>query len=212
MIPYASATAGKRNAGELERHGFGCVVEPRTLRMIWHGRLLVDNGAFGCWTAGVEWVEETWREMLSKLREAPAPHGILGAVVPDVVGDARATLDLVDRYVDDAMSVGGVAMLALQDGMVEADVEAVCRRHGIGMFLGGTTGWKEATMMQWGRLAKRLGTYYHVARVNSWRRVSMCHEAGADSFDGTSATRFSKNAAKVARWAAHQSLFGVDQW
>jgi hypothetical protein len=80
------------------------------------------------------------------------------------------------------------------------------------MFLGGTTGWKEETMMQWGRLAKRLGTYYHVARVNSWRRVSMCHEAGADSFDGTSATRFSKNAAKVARWAAHQSLFGVDQW
>jgi hypothetical protein len=33
--------------------------------------------------------------------------------------------------------------------------------------------------------------HYHVGRVNTARRIRLCAEAGADSFDGTSVTMFS---------------------
>jgi hypothetical protein len=205
MMPFASAGAGQRTSSELARWGFGCVLEPRTERMIHHGPVMVDNGAFGCWTAGAEWAPGVWLDMLSKLR-AKYPGGVHSCVVPDVVGDARATLDRFDQWLPDARSVGGVTMLALQDGMDTHDVDAIVRRTGCGLFVGGTTAWKEATAVQWGRLSRRLDTYLHIARVNTWRRISICHEAGADSFDGTSATKFSKNARKIAMWAKCPAL------
>ncbi len=81
--------------------------------------------------------------------------------------------------------------VTVQDGMDPAAVEAVLRRHRrLGLFLGGTTEYKLGTLAAWGRVAHRLGRHYHVARVNSRRRIRLCAEAGADSIDGTSATRY----------------------
>ena len=62
--------------------------------------------------------------------------------------------------------------------------------EGVGIFLGGTTDWKLRTMMHWGKLAAEMRCYFHVGRVNTRRRIRMCIEAGADSCDGTSATKF----------------------
>jgi hypothetical protein len=42
----------------------------------------------------------------------------------------------------------------------------------------------------WGSLARRRNCYLHVGRVNSQRRIAICAAAGADSFDGTSVTRY----------------------
>lgn len=83
-------------------------------------------------------------------------------------------------------------LLPVQDGMDVPSVAAVLREHSnAGIFLGGSTEWKLATMYQWGTVAATLGRHYHVGRVNTARRIRLCEEAGADSFDGTSATMFS---------------------
>jgi hypothetical protein len=50
--------------------------------------------------------------------------------------------------------------------------------------------WKEATMALWGQVARSAGASMHVGRVNSARRIALCVAAGADSFDGSGASRF----------------------
>jgi len=50
---------------------------------------------------------------------------------------------------------------------------------------------REWSMPQWGRLAKAAGCHLHVGRVNTARRVQLCAAAGANSFDGTSVSRYS---------------------
>lgn len=62
--------------------------------------------------------------------------------------------------------------------------ESCYPRQAIGVFLGGSTEWKLRTMYGWGMVAHCLNAYYHVARVNSARRIRLAQEAGADSIDG----------------------------
>jgi hypothetical protein len=60
----------------------------------------------------------------------------------------------------------------------------------IGIFVGGTTQWKEATAGAWGSVARRRNCYLHVGRFNSVRRIRICAAAGANSIDGTGASRY----------------------
>ena len=76
-------------------------------------------------------------------------------------------------------------LIAVQDGMRPADV-APYLSHRVGVAVGGSTEWKEA------QLDRRVwrASWLHVLRVNTARRIRLCHWAGADSFDGSSASRF----------------------
>ena len=40
----------------------------------------------------------------------------------------------------------------------------------------------------WGTFSREVGCHYHVGRVNSQRRIHLCAQAGAHSFDGSSAS------------------------
>ncbi len=77
----------------------------------------------------------------------------------------------------------------------------------VGIFLGGSTGWKIRKMAEWGEFCSNHGIHYHVARVNSIRRMSQAIGAGADSIDGSSASRYAVSLPKLA-YAARQS----DMW
>lgn len=61
----------------------------------------------------------------------------------------------------------------------------------VGLFLGGTTEYKIREMYAWGMVAHAWRRWFHVGRVNTRRRIRLCAEAGADSFDGTSASMYS---------------------
>jgi hypothetical protein len=45
-------------------------------------------------------------------------------------------------------------------------------------------------MRAWGMLAREHSAYLHIGRVNTARRIRLCADAGADSFDGTSVSRY----------------------
>jgi hypothetical protein len=60
----------------------------------------------------------------------------------------------------------------------------------VGIFVGGTTEWKLETLASWGALANSSGSWCHVGRVNTARRIRACIAAGALSFDGTSVAKF----------------------
>jgi hypothetical protein len=84
---------------------------------------------------------------------------------------------------------GSQYLLAVQNGMEPGHIAPLVGPE-IGIFVGGDTPWKLATMAAWARLAHERGAICHIGRVNTVRRIRLCAAAGADSFDGSGVSRF----------------------
>ena len=188
MIAYASRTgtrstikamraAGWRMLLEPSQYGFGLTADPPPLPY------MLDNGAWGCFRRGVEWDEEGFLRLMAEHGD-----GADAVVLPDIVGGGYESLELSSSWAPRVAHPR--RLLAVQDGMVPDDVADVCQEHGLGIFVGGSTEWKLNTLPWWGWVSRQLGCWLHVARVNSARRIVLCQDAGAHSFDGTSVTRF----------------------
>ena len=136
----------------------------------------LDNGAWPAHLNDRAWDEGAWRHHLRTVAlggEAP-----LWVVVPDVVGNRTATLERWPVYVDEVKGYGWPPAFAAQDGMTPSDVPDDAEV----VFLGGSTDWKLGALARWGRaFPGRL----HVARVNTYKRLVLCYQAGAISCDGT---------------------------
>ena len=109
-------------------------------------------------------------------------------VVPDVVGSARRTLELFERWAP--RLEGWPLALAIQDGQEDlpipwdAGIKAV--------FIGGTTAFKMSFAAETCiRAAQGLGLWTHVGRVNTPSRMTRFEDIGVDSCDGTGISRFS---------------------
>ncbi len=109
--------------------------------------------------------------------------------VPDVVADARATLDQWVRWQSAPRRRGLPIAFVAQDG---------CERGLIppwwtfdALFIGGSTDWKLGPAAERVvREAKRHGKWIHMGRVNSARRARYAAAIGCDSFDGTGSALF----------------------
>ena len=123
-----------------------------------------------------------------------------------IVGGGMRSLELSESWLPRLMDAR-LVLIPVQDGLTASDVRPLLGNR-VGIFLGGSTEWKLATMREWGELAREVGCYYHVARVNTRRRIEMCSEAGATSFDGSSASRFAASLPRLERARCQPSLFG----
>jgi hypothetical protein len=131
-------------------------------------------------------------------------------VVPDIVTGGLRSLDYSLSWLEKLRGLPTPLLLAVQDGMEPNDVRELLS-PAVGIFIGGSTEWKEETADQWGRLARRRNCYLHVGRVNSQRRIGICNAAGANSFDGTSASRFSKSLQRLAPAVLQDDLFAASR-
>jgi hypothetical protein len=61
-------------------------------------------------------------------------------------------------------------------------------------------------MRAWGKVCARRGLYYHVARVNTARRIAKAKESGAHSIDGSSASRFAESLPRLQRAMAQEAM------
>lgn len=197
MIAYASRTGTKRNLDALRAAGWRLLVSAKGVWRTEGFRYALDNGAWTAFQQGVAFDEDAFRGLLDALGE-----GADWIVLPDIVEGGMASLDYSLSWLD---RVPGHRLLAVQDGMTAVDVRNLLGPK-VGLFVGGSTEWKLRTMRQWGSLARDVGCYLHVGRVNSKKRIALCAEAGAHSFDGTSATRFSKTIPSLTA-ATNQSTF-----
>jgi hypothetical protein len=198
-------------------HGFGTLLSPMTVvndkpvDLSGHVRPLdglpymLDNGAWACHQAGIEWRPAPFLRMLDRLG-----GGIAGstaprfAVLPDIVGGGEQSLDRsldfwAQRQRDGIEERVGQWLLAVQDGLTPEVIRPVLEQHRFGIFVGGSTPWKWGTVHEWAELAHDLGTSIHVGRVNSLRRAVLCRDLGVSSIDGSSVTVYSVNAPKMAR-------------
>jgi len=126
----------------------------------------IDNGAFTRWEPD---------RFMKILRLSLRNHRPMWIIVPDVVGDAEATLRKWHFWARRVAPFGPLAFAA-QDGMEPSDVppEAFCT------FIGGSTKFKGQA-----ERFKGVAPWLHVGRVNGAGRLRWAKEIGADSVDGT---------------------------
>ncbi len=117
-------------------------------------------------------------------------------MLPDIVCGGLASLDLTLRWLDRLRGHPSILLIAVQDGMTPPMIKPFLGPR-VGLFVGGSTEWKEATIKDWGDLAAEVGCYSHVGRVNTKRRILICAAAAVHSIDGTSVTLFPKTLPKL---------------
>lgn len=157
----------------------------------------LDNGAWPAFKNGREWEEDRWRRLLRWA--ALSGQRPLWVLVPDVVGQRDATIERWSRFAPEVTAFGWRPAFALQDGMTFEDVPT----RDCVLFVGGGDVWKENAIRPW---AAEFPGRIHVGRVNTWRRLWKCFEAGVTSVDGSRwFTKKGGQAAELVRFLAHAS-------
>lgn len=172
MIYLATASGPKPCQAIADGH-LGQMVTPNTGNRIVPGAVwALDNGCFSD-----QWSAKKWTATLDRHRNTP---GCLFAVAPDVVGDAKATHDMWCRWWPATMRRGYRTAYVAQDGIERLPVGPTV------LFIGGTTEWKLSRhARRITHLARSLGWWVHMGRVNSLRRLRYAAEIGCQSADGT---------------------------
>jgi len=121
--------------------------------------------------------------MLAKVARADRSR-LLWVTVPDVVADARETLNRWWEWYPQLDALGLPAAFVGQDG-IERLRDEIPWHEMTAWFVGGSTEWKLSPASEdLAREAKQRGKWVHVGRVNSHKRLRHCVEIGADSVDG----------------------------
>lgn len=161
----------------------------------------IDNGAWTAYQRGEPFDEGAFEKLLSKLG-----RGANFIVIPDIVGGGHRSLEFSLDWLPRLRKYETRLLLAVQDGLEGEDIAHLLDQE-VGIFVGGTTEWKLKTMTTWGQVARDRDCYLHVGRVNSAKRISLCQEAGAHSFDGTSASMYAKTLPKLDGARRQTSIF-----
>lgn len=150
----------------------------------------LDNGAFSCWNPEENtfdhdrWAktEPEWKHLLFWAQAAPIrPRW---AIVPDVPGNARATIERWPVFAPIVKAAGIPLAIAAQDGMTTEDVRALDPLPDV-VSVGGSTKWKWDTVEQWARDFPRV----HLLRCNMPDRLPYLEQIGCESTDGTGWSR-----------------------
>lgn len=188
MIGYASRTGTRRNLDALRRAGWRLMVSAKGPLRPECFRYALDNGAWTAFQRGESFDVPAFEKAVALL--GPGADWI---VLPDIVAGSlaslRFSLDWLDALRNRPSLRGSQYLLAVQNGMEPQHIGPLVGPE-IGIFVGGDTPWKLATMASWARLAHERGAICHVGRVNTVRRIRLCAAAGADSFDGSGVSRF----------------------
>lgn len=174
--------SNKLDAAEQE---LGCKVEQlltpltRFVRQRKTEKFTIDNGAFSRFNA------DGFLSLLD--REKGDLHLCRWVAVPDVVGSARRTLEVFERW------AGKIAewplALVCQDGQEDLPIPWESIQA---VFIGGSTDWKMSkSASAIIKAANMLGKWCHVGRVNTPGRFEYFEELGADSIDGSGLARYS---------------------
>jgi len=181
--------------------GFGVMASPAMMGVplgIKQGRWWgCDNGAFTKAFDAPRFLE--YLEMLK-----PYAHRCMFVVVPDVWGDAGATMDLFDMWAGPLAADWPIAFAA-QPGLESID------HWPIGfdwLFVGGTDEWRSGPGVKTCiARAKAQGALVHIGRVNSIKRFQYFQRLGADSADGTKPVFAASDAERLLTRAVAQPDF-----
>lgn len=203
MICYASRTGTRRNLAALRSAGWRLLLSPAGVLRTEGFRYGLDNGAWAAFQRGRAIDLDAFERAVERFGSAAD-----WVVAPDIVAGGLRSLELTERWLHPLRHLR-LVLIAVQDGMTPADVAPLIRPT-VGIFLGGSTEWKLASMQRWGDWCHTVGAYYHVARVNSAERIREALRAGADSIDGSSASRYAVTLPPLDRARRQRVLFAAN--
>lgn len=151
----------------------------------------MDNGAFANFSS---------KGFLSMLEKHSHRKSLCRWVaVPDVVADARRTLEIFRHWSCDPVLREWPLSFVCQDGQEHLPIPW---NKIAGIFIGGTTDWKlSSSAVGCIKAAKALNKWVHIGRVNTPARYEYFKDLGADSCDGTGLARF-----EDMRFLLHQRM------
>ena len=168
----------------------------------WHrpnvGRLLSPrqfSRAYDTAQSGMPWAADNdcfqgldarrYRAMLDAIHGLP---GCKFVVAPDVVADWQATRTLFEEWYDELSACWQPIAYVIQDGQPQKKVPW---RQIDALFVGGSSKFKCSEDAQsLVTLARHLGLWTHMGRVNTAQRMTLAKSWGCDSIDGTSVSMF----------------------
>jgi hypothetical protein len=192
MIPLLACSEAElpKRAAAIGASDYGQFLAPVSGHRLASGvRFAVDNGGF------------TRADPEGFLRQVDAVRSemsrCLFVVVPDVVADARRTLEVFDVWSRMEKMKGLPLAFVLQDGIENLSIPW---DRIYAAFVGGTTEWKMGShAASCIKAAKWLGKWVHVGRVSTAQRWEHFARLGADSADGSMLGRAFPDSEK--RWA-----------
>lgn len=184
MLAYASRTGTRRNLAVLRRAGWRLLVSASACLRTEGFRYALDNGAWSAFQQGRPFDATRFLVALKTLGGAAD-----WTVIPDIVAGGYTSLALSRDWLPQVLAWCPYALLAVQDGLTPDDVVPYLGER-VGLFVGGSTVWKWQTVSLWGHVAREVGCWLHVGRVNTAQAIARCAMAGATSFDGTSVSRY----------------------
>jgi hypothetical protein len=173
LIAYASRTGTRRNLSALRSSGWRLLVSASGVLRHEGFRYALDNGAWSAYRNGRPFNDRAFNVALRQLGA-----GADWTVLPDIVAGGPASLDLSLQWMRRVLDESPAALLAVQDGLTAADVRPFIGAR-VGIFVGGSTAWKLATLRQWCELGRSVGCWVHVGRVNTARRIHLCSACGS---------------------------------
>jgi hypothetical protein len=203
MVGYASRTGTRRNLAALRDAHWRLLVSAKGELRTEGMRYALDNGAWSAFVQQQPFDEAAFLVALEKLGE-----GADWIVLPDIVAGGSASLDFSLKWKERLRGMPTRMLIAVRNGMQIDDVASLLC-PAVGIFIGGTTEWKEVTAHAWGSLARRRHCHLHVGRVNSARRIRICAAAGADSFDGSGVSRYAKSLPRLDRAIRQADMFAA---
>jgi len=138
----------------------------------------IDNGAYRDYLHDKPFNEKRFMRVTER---GAAVGGCQMLVIPDVVGNAPATLDMAQGWIDRLTPYDMPLYMVIQDGMVENDLLAF-KPHIDGLFLGGTNRLKRDAE-KWRVFADSIGLKFHYGRASSPRKLGHAIRCGSDSAD-----------------------------
>jgi hypothetical protein len=202
MLYYAARTGTRRNLLAMRHHGWRLMISAAG---VWRSEgfaYAIDNGAWSAYRQGTAFDAEKFRRCVWKLGD-----GADFVVAPDIVMGGGESLRVSVSWLPWLLALPYVVRVALpvQNGMTAEQVVGHLSPR-VGLFVGGDDAWKEATCGMWCHVAHAAGAQCHVGRVNTARRIKICAEAGADSVDGSSGSRFAVTIPMIDRHRRQLSL------
>ena len=199
-MAYASRTGTKRNLRGLREAGWRLMVSAKGVLRTEGFSYSLDNGAWTAFQQGQPFDFPAFERAVDMLGAAAD-----FVVAPDIVCGGLASLECSLEWLPELAGRCPLVLIAVQDGMTAADIRPHLSST-VGIFVGGSTEFKEQSLPMWGRLRVETSSYLHVGRVNSRRRIRLCALAGADSFDGSSASRYAVELPKLDAEVKQQCL------
>lgn len=187
---YLTGSTNYRDEPALIAAGIGLIIQPANSYSKWVGRYPYWAADNGCFKPETYIGDDAWLEWLDRLSR----EGCLFVVIPDVArrpdgqlgGDPVATWSKFRMLAPLVREMGFPVALAAQNGIesmpnLREQLEACdC------LFIGGSDEWKvsdeSASVV---RLARSLGKWCHMGRVNSRKRMAQARLMGCQSGDGT---------------------------